>query len=219
TDASGKKMLWVRSLDSSAAARPLAGTEGAASLFWSVDSRTLGFFADDKLKTIDASGGPAIVVADAPAAAGGSWNLDGTILFVPDYRKGLYRVAASGGAPATVIEEDASKYSVYASPKFLPDGKHFLYVAGSADPALQGTYFASLEGKENRLLLRGGDRATYALGFLLYLRNSTLMAQTFDPERGQLKGDPHPVGERVLGSFGAGFFDASENGELIYQQG
>jgi eukaryotic-like serine/threonine-protein kinase len=219
SDANGRKMLWVRSLDSSAS-RLLAGTEGAASPFWSADSRSLGFFADDKLKTVDASGAPTVVVADAnaPAAAGGTWNRDGTILFVPDYRKGLYRVVASGGAPGTVIVKDASKYSVYAWPKFLPDGKHFLYLAGAADPALEGTYFASLDGKENRLLLRQFSRATYASGFLLYLRNSTLMAQTFDPERGELKGDAHPVAERVLEGLIVGFFDASENGVLIYQQ-
>jgi serine/threonine protein kinase len=219
SDASGKKMLWVRSLDSSAS-RLLADTEGSASPFWSADSRVLGFFADGKLKTIEASGSgaSAVVLADAPADAGGSWNRDGTILFVPDYRKGLYQVAASGGAPVIVIAEDASKYSVYAWPRFLPDGKHFLYAAGATDPALAGTYFASLDGKENRLLLRGGDRATYASGFLLYLRNSTLMAQTFDPERGELKGDAHSVVQRVLETFGSGVFDASENGVLIYQQ-
>jgi len=217
TDASGKKMLWTRFLDSSAS-QPLAGTEGAASPFWSADSRALGFFADGKLKTIEASGAPAVVLADAPAAAGGSWNRDGTILFVPDYRKGLYRVAASGGATVPVIELDASKYRIYLWPKFLPDGKHFLYAAGSADPALDGTHFASLDSKENRLLLRGGGCALYASGFLLYLRNSTLMTQAFKPERGEFNGDPHPLAERVVEDFSGGVFDASENGVLTYQQ-
>jgi serine/threonine protein kinase/Tol biopolymer transport system component len=217
TDANGKKMLWVRSLDSSAA-QPLAGTEGAVSPFWSADSRALGFFADDKLKTIEVSGTPAVVLAEAPAPAGGSWNRSGTILFVPNYRKGLYRVAASGGAPVTVILEDDSKYSGFAWPRFLPDGEHFLYSAGSADPALDGTHFASLDRKENRLLLRASGLATYASGFLLYVRNNILMAQTFDPERGELKGNPHPVAERVVEDSGRAPFDASENGVLIYQQ-
>ncbi len=104
-------MLWIRSFDS-LAARPLAGTEGGTSPFWSPDSRRLGFFADGKLKTLEVSGGPARVVADAPVYGGGSWNREGTLLFVPDFTKGLYQVAASGGAPVPVLELDTSKYIV-----------------------------------------------------------------------------------------------------------
>ena len=128
-DLTGKRktMLWVRSLDSPIA-RPLPGTEGASDAFWSPDNRSLGFFADDKLKTIEASGGPAVVVADAPREGGGSWNRDGTILFVPDYAKGIYQVSASGRTPAPVILPDTSKSWFYAGPRFLPDGEHFLYV-------------------------------------------------------------------------------------------
>ena len=222
-DASGKNMLWVRSFDSPTA-RPLTGTEGGSSPFWSPDSRALGFFADGKLKTLEISGGPAIVVADAQVNRGGSWNRQGTLLFVPHYPKGLYQVAASGGSPVPVLELDNSKYAFYAWPRFLPDGKHFLYWASSDDLASRGTYFASLDGKENRLLLQERISATYASGFLLYLRDRILMAQAFDPERGQLKGNAHPVADRVAsdssihGFFsGHGFFDASENGVLIYQ--
>ena len=128
-DLTGKRktMLWVRSLDSPIA-RPLPGTEGASDAFWSPDNRSLGFFAEDKLKTIEASGGPAVVVADAPREGGGSWNRDGTILFVPDYAKGIYQVSASGRTPAPVILPDTSKSWFYAGPRFLPDGEHFLYV-------------------------------------------------------------------------------------------
>ena len=106
-------------------------------------------------------------------------------------------------------------------PKFLPDGKHFLYHAHALDPASSGTYFASLDGKENRLLLKGEvPNVTYGSGYLLYLLEKTLMAQAFDPERGQLKGDAHPVAERIASdSDGIGFFDVSENGVLIYQAG
>jgi Tol biopolymer transport system component len=218
-DASGKTMLWIRSLDS-LAAHPLAGTEGAASPFWSADSQALGFFANDKLKTIGASGGPALVVAAAPVPGGGSWSREGTILFVPDYQKGLYQVAASGGTPVRVLEPDASKYFAYAWPKFLPDGRHFLYRAGTLDPAgSSAVYFASMDGKENRLLLNVNGSATYASGLLLYVRGTTLMAQTFDPERGQLKGDARPVAERIVGDVGRDFFDASENGVLVYEAG
>jgi eukaryotic-like serine/threonine-protein kinase len=214
-------MLWVRSFDS-LAAQPLAGTERGTWPFWSPDSRRLliWFSADGKLKTLEVSGGPARVVADAPTYGGGSWNREGTLLFVPDFTKGLYQVAASEGAPVPVFKLGPSKYTYYVRPKFLPDGKHFLYYAHALDPASSGTYFASLDGKENRLLLKGDIRGTYGSGYLLYLLDKTLMAQAFDPEQGQLKVDAHPVAERVASdSFGNGFLDVSENGVLIYQAG
>jgi hypothetical protein len=96
TDASGKTMLWVRSLDSFVA-QPLAGTEGAATPFWSADSRAIGFFSDDKLKTIETSGGSALVLADGPGGFGGSWNREGTILFVPGFGGGCIRWQAQAG--------------------------------------------------------------------------------------------------------------------------
>ncbi len=217
-DESGKTMLWVRSLDS-LAARALPGTEGAADPFWSADSRTLGFFAGGKLKSIEAPGGPAVVVADSGLnEAGGSWNRDGTILFVPDATKGVYKVTGAGGNPLPVIAGDPNRF--FAQPRFLPDGKHFLFVSSGSDPASRGTYFASLDGREKRLVVGGNTFAIYASGFLLYLREGTLMAQAFDPERGQLKGDqPHRVADRVgrAGDFIHNTFDASENGILIYR--
>ena len=214
-DENGKTMLWVRSLDS-LAARPLPDTEGARDPFWSADSRALGFFAGGKLKSIEAKGGPAVVVAAAPSAAGGSWNRDGTILFAADNNTGVYKVAGAGGNPLPVIAADPHKFRVFAHPRFLPDGKHFLYVSGGSDPASAGTYFASLDGRERRLVVGGNTFAIYASGFLLYFRENSLMAQAFDPQRGQLKGDPpHRVAERVAPGSRL-MFDASENGVLIY---
>jgi Tol biopolymer transport system component len=153
-DANRNTVLWVRPLDS-LAARPLAGTEGGTLSFWSANGRKLGFIVDGKLKTLELSGGPARPVGDFPRYGGGSWNREETLLFVPDAGKGLYQIAASGGAPVPVLELDKSKYSAAYAPRFLPDGKHFLYRADAFDAALSGTYFASLDGKENRLLLKG----------------------------------------------------------------
>ena len=220
-DANGKTLLWIRSFDS-LAARPLAGTEGGTWPIWSPDSRRLliWFSADRKLKTLEVSGGPARVVADAPDFGGGSWNREETLLYVPDFSKGLYQMATSGGAPVLVLEVDKSKKLGCWGPKFLPDGKHFIYNVYEGPSS--GTYFASLDGKENRLLLKGDiSNAIYSSGYLLYvLEKTTLMAQAFDPERGQLKGEAHPVAERITSDFYCmGFFDVSENGVLIYQAG
>jgi eukaryotic-like serine/threonine-protein kinase len=215
-DENGKTMLWVRSLNS-LVAHPLSGTDGARDPFWSADGRALGFFAGGQLKTVAASGEPAVAVAAAPDEDGGSWNRDGTILFVPAAGRGLFKVAAAGGDPSSVIAADPAKFTFYGAPRFLPDGKHFLYFAGSRDAASSGTYFASLDGREGRLAVRGAQ-AKYASGFLLFLRENTLMAQAFDPARGELKGDqPRPVAQRVAREYSSGLFDASENGILIYK--
>jgi len=216
-DESGKTMLWVRSLDS-LAARALPGTEEAADPFWSADSRALGFFAGGKLKSIEADGGPTVVVADCSpdAEKGGSWNRDGTILFVPDKTKGLYKVTGAGGNSLPVIAADPHKSTFFAYPRFLPDGKHFLYVSRGGDPASEGTYFASLDGKETHLVVGGNTIAIYASGFLLYYRDGSLMAKAFDTTRGQLKDPPQRVAENVAPSYYRLMFDASENGVLVY---
>jgi Tol biopolymer transport system component len=217
TDESGKTLLWVRSLDS-LEARALAGTEGAADPFWSPDGRKVGFFAGGKLKSLQASGGPAVVVAGGDLDnAGGSWNRDGTILLVPRVLNGIYKVTAAGGNPLPVIT-DFSRSRDFGHPRFLPDGKHFLYLSGGNDPALRGTYFASLDGKENHLVMAGGTFGIYAAGFLLYLNENSLMAQAFDPERGVLReSQPSRVADHVSRSADLQHctFDASEN-VLIY---
>jgi hypothetical protein len=128
----------------------------------------------------------------------------------------IYQVPASGGTPIPVIKKSKDYFCAY--PQFLSDGKHFLYFVGSSDYIHAGIYWASLNGKEDRLVLSEKTRALYASRFLLYLREGALMAQAFDPEGGQLEGDPHPVAERVADNgFFRGIFDLSENGVLVYQ--
>jgi Tol biopolymer transport system component len=215
-DDSGKTRLWIRPLDSPSA-RVLPGTEGATNPFWSPDSRMLGFFAVGTLKLINVTDGVVIQLASAPKPTGGSWNRDGTILFGPEWSQGgLYRVAAGGGTPVPVIAADGS---VLTSPKFLPDGKHFLYRRLNGAPELQGTYFASIDGKERKLLVRGSQGASYASDLLFYVRGRTLGAQIFDPLSGQLKGEPQTVAEGIATNVFSALFDVSETGVLIYQSG
>jgi hypothetical protein len=128
-DSSGKHLLWVRSLDS-VSAQPLAGTEGASFPFWSPDSRYLGFFAGEKLKKVDGAGGPVLTLCDAPNGRGGSWSRDGIIVFTPATYAPLLRISDAGGAttPATKLDESRSEAS-HRWPYFLPDGRHFLYLA------------------------------------------------------------------------------------------
>lgn len=210
----GRPELWVRPLNS-AEARPLPGTNGATFPFWSPDSRYIGYFANGKLSRIDFSGGPPVALADANY--GGTWGSDGTILFAAS-SGGIYRVAASGGTARAVTKLDVSRQEIaHRSPKFLPDGKHFLFYARSRIPEDSGTYAASVEGGQPKLILRGSSQATYApQDYLLFVRQGTLMAQPFDASKLLLTGDAAPLLEHagVNLAVGRGIFSVSGNGTL-----
>jgi hypothetical protein len=186
SDAHGQIFLWIRKLNE-LHARPIPGTDGANFPFWSADSHAVGFFSGGKLRTIPAEGGSATVVCDAPLGRGGSWNADGTILFAPTFESGLFQVPSSGGTPRVVTLLDKSKHDSHRWPLFLPDGRHFLYLAithnSPRDPN-NGIYFSSLDGKENRLLMQNDSQAAYSSGYLLFRRDTSLMAQPFNPKDG-----------------------------------
>ena len=61
------------------------------------DSLSLGFFADGKLKRVEAAGGLPQTIADSASSRGGAWNRDGVILFAPSTGVGLFRVSAARG--------------------------------------------------------------------------------------------------------------------------
>jgi len=219
----GKEQLWVRPLDS-ATAQPLGGTDGAAFPFWSPDSRDLGFFANGKLERIDTSGGPPQVLCDAGAGRGGAWGADGTILFTPEIMGGVSRVPSIGGAPIHLAKTGAEVSSMGSGrwPQFLPDGKHFLFFRYSGNATESGTFVESLDGGEPKLLVQGFSNAVYAApGYLLFIKQGTLMAQRFDAGNLRLTGDAAPIAENVVQNFIVfrSIFSASDNGLLAYEGG
>lgn len=215
----GKRLLYIRRLDSVTAHR-LNGTDDALLPFWSPDSRYLGFFSDNKLKKIEVSGGPAQTLCDARNAAGGSWNREGVIIFGLE-NNGMQRVPAAGGSPALFLKLDESrKEVVQAYPNFLPDGRHFVYQSWNGEEAIISV--SSLDGGERKPLVKNDSNAAYvAPGYLLFARNTTLMAQSFDVGKLQLGGEPFPVVEQVAYSVATGYsnFSVSNNGTLIYWNG
>lgn len=224
-DPSGKNMLWIRPLDS-VVARTLPGTEEAGFPFWSPDSHFIGFFADAKLKKIDVAGGPALDICDAQDGRGGSWSQDGVIIFSPNFREAIYRVPASGGTPVAITKiNETRKETTHRYPFFLPDGKNFLYLAGSHVTGIKSEanaiYLASLDGKVSKILLNARSNPVFAGGYLLFVRDGVLMAQRLDPSHMELEGDSVPIVEKVgydTGFF-RGIFSASGNGILAYQSG
>jgi eukaryotic-like serine/threonine-protein kinase len=223
TGADGRTVLWVRPTNA-VEARELPDTEGATFPFWSPDNRSLGFFADGKLKTIDLEGGSTQIVCDVPLGRGGAWGPGGVILFSPAPTAPLMRVSASGGTPDPVTKLDTALHTSHRWPFFLPDGKHFLYIALHHDAAKSANdtlYYASLDGGENRPLFRSQTNAVYASGFLLFGRGDQLMAQPFNPSSGTLSGEPQNVAKGVMNDTSTWHMDASasNDGLLVFGSG
>jgi serine/threonine protein kinase len=223
TGADGKAALWVRPMNL-LEARMLPSTEGAIFPFWSPDGRSLGFFAGSKLKTIDLNGGSAQVICDASLGRGGAWGPGGVILFSPSPSDPLMRVSINGGTPVPITKIDTALHTSHRWPFFLPDGKHFLYLALHHDPSKSANnelYYASLDGRENRPLFRSQANAVYADGFLLFARGNQLMAQPFDPASGKLSGEPQDLAKGIMNDASTWHMDASASsgGLLVFGSG
>jgi eukaryotic-like serine/threonine-protein kinase len=224
-DADGKTRMWVRSLDS-LEAHLLAGTEGATFPFWSADSRFIAFFASEKLKKIEASGGPPLTLCNVASGRGGTWSQEDVILFAPAVNAPIHRVSASGGTPTPVTNLDTTKgETTHRWPQFLPDGRHFLYVAGSPfglkeDPK-NAIMVGLLDSKESKFVLHTHAGAMYASGHLVFLRENTLMAQPFDTRRLELTGDAVPIADPVQEEETTihSLFSLSQDGMLAYLEG
>jgi Tol biopolymer transport system component len=218
------QQLWVRSLQESAS-RPLPGTENGARPFWSPDGRFIGFFSGAKLRKVELVSGSSLTICDAPDGRGGSWNADGTIIFSPNFRGPVFRVDATGGQPEPVTVMDASmSEGTHRYPTFLPDGRHFIYltrrtVAGT--PEDTGIWLGSLDSKERKLLTRAESNGVYASGKILFARERTLLAQSFDLDTLELTGEPAVIAKDLLVDpvFSLGVFSASQTGVLLYQAG
>jgi serine/threonine protein kinase/Tol biopolymer transport system component len=232
TGGEGGNQLWVRSLDT-LQARVVAPWNQNPVPFWSPDSRFIAFQQEGKLRKVDVAGGPPTTLCDAPTAfGGGAWSKDGVIVF-GDRAGRLMQVSAGGGVPTPLTNLDqASQETSHALPSFLPDGKHFLYLRRSSSAEKTGVFIGSVDTKpeqqDSRLLLATSAAAVYTPadskehGYLLFLRDNTLMAQPFDAARLALAGEPAPVpGAEHIGTttYGFGRFTASFNGALAYSIG
>jgi Tol biopolymer transport system component len=214
--------LWVRDVNTGAVQQ--VETERPTFPFWSPDGKNLGFFSAGKLKKVALAGGPVQILCDAAEGRGASWSPRGVIIFTPNIREPLYKVPEGGGIPEKLTE--AKSGFTHRNPYFLPDGDHFLFTyreAVGAPLATVGTgalYGASLSGEKPREILRSASNVQYSDGYLLYLRETVLVAQKFDPKSLKFSGDPTPVAEKLdywnardLAAFTAA------HGTLVYRHG
>jgi serine/threonine protein kinase len=218
---SGQSLLWLRALGSTEA-RSLDGTDGAISPFWSPDSQSVGFFAQGQLKKVGIFGGVPRTLCDAGAGQGGTWNREGLILFAPRGRPGgLFRVSAAGGTPTAVTHLDTTRQDlVHSWPRFLPDGRRFLYRIKTATDESTGIYLGSLDAQTPHTRLVDADsNPVLTPGYLLFGRDGTLFAQAFDARRARLEGEPVRVADQVVFNRNAGrlHIATSDTGVLVYR--
>ncbi len=214
----GRPRLWLRSLDD-AAARPLPGTDFAAHPFWAPDARSIGFFADLRLKRLDLDGGTVQPLARIEVGFGGTWTQEGTIYFSSGPARPIFRIADTGGAAVPVTRLQAPQTG-HRFPHLLPDGQHVLYYV-TGGPESSGVYVARVDGSDARRLFAADSAATYAAsGHLLFVRQGTLYALRFDPVTLSTVGSPFSLADRIVVNSGLGVaaISASATGLILYRQ-
>jgi Tol biopolymer transport system component len=218
--AEGATRLWLRRLDETVD-RPLTGTEDASSPFWAPDGKSIGFFADGRLKKLDLPDGVPEVVADAPSPRGGTWSAAGIIVFAPVAAGGLMSVPVGGGSPVAVVDGGPGR-GTPRWPQFLPDGRRFIfYTAAPANRSLRGIYVGSLDGEPARRIVDADGAAVFAPPhWLLLPRQGRLSALRFNPETGLVIGEPVDLAPSVAldAAVMRGAFTASTTGVLAYRE-
>jgi Tol biopolymer transport system component len=227
--ADGQSRLWIRNIDS-LESRPLAGTEGAVSPFWSPDSQFIAFGVGNRVKRMDVLGGAARTIGELQGGAGvGFWGPDGTMIVGNrGFGPGMWRIPAAGGTASLITKVDTSRQErAHGFPILLPDGNHFLYTRLSSAAENAGIFLGTLDAKPDaqgsRRISPVQSSSAYVPpagsgpGYLLFLQDRILMAQPFDARRFELGGEPVALAEQIgtLGSYG--FFSASASGTLAYR--
>jgi Tol biopolymer transport system component len=220
--ASGRpQSLWLR-LTGELEAQPLAGTEGGAYPFWSPDGRSIGFFDATSLKKMDISGGAPVVLCNLADARGGSWSGDGrTVIFASRFSP-ISRISASGGTPVEVTKLEGT-VTTHRWPEFLPDGKHFLFLAAATgiEGPSNAIAIGSIDGGPSKTIITDANEPHYVNGAILFTRRGTLTAQPFDARTLAITGDPVALREQSIESqvnFSRSTVAVSANGEsLVYR--
>jgi eukaryotic-like serine/threonine-protein kinase len=211
------QMIWLRGLaaDSSHA---LPGTENGDQPFWSPDGKSIGFFTGDKLKRIDVATGNVSTIADAPAARGGSWGSQNTIVFAPTNTVGLSMVSAGGGPLTEVTPTQAGVTDRLAW--FMPDGVNALFIRSKSE-AMSANEIMVVNTRTKAVQDIGPTSSNVQYvepGYLLYVKEATLMAQPFNARTLRVTGAAFPlVHEVTSNSFRrSAQFAAANNGTLLY---
>ncbi len=190
-----RRQVFIRRLDS-AEINPLAGTFGVQSFTWSTDSKEIAFYTDKKMKRLNLATG---VIRDLPGPSdpeGFAWGEKGTILFSTSTAGPLQAVPDSAGSSTTATKLDLTSGEIaHKSPRFCPDGKHFLFEARYSDQRL-GLQLGSL-GSDKHSSVEGALQSVCTSGatafgnknYLLEIRDESLTAREFDTSSAKLSSE------------------------------
>ncbi len=215
----GTQRLYLRPLDSSDA-RPIAGSEGADTPFFSPDGKWIGFFADGKLKKVSVNGGAASTLGVGAVARGAAWGGRGKIMFAPVSSGPLWQISEKGGTPQQLTHLAKGDIG-HVWPEVLPDGDAVLFNPRSALNTNIAVYLTET-GERRDLYQAAGASPRYASsGHLIYAQTGNLMAVPFDAERVEATGAAVPVLEGIWQSptTGAAQYSISTSGSLAYISG
>ncbi|HYM26326.1 MAG TPA: protein kinase, partial [Vicinamibacterales bacterium] len=196
----------------------LRGTDGAALPFLAPDGHAIGFFAGGMLKRVEvATASVQTISRSAAVSLGGTWSANDVIVYSD--RFGLHQIPAAGGESRLVAPLNKQFHeNSLRSPQFLPDGRHFVYVARSGRPEESGAYLGSLDAAPRRLFSTLAKIMFASPGYLLFVREGTLVAQPFDAATARLSGEAvtlaGDVNTQTVGL--AASYSVSDNGILVY---
>ena len=222
----GVNQLWLRRFDAAEPER-IPNADGLSYPFWSPDGASLGFFQDGKLRRLDLATRTTQTLADAPNGRGAAWSEDGRILFTPEGLDVLYSVPAAGG-PATPltrlhIDDSFPEEATHRFPHFIAGTESFTYVTQDPEATFHTarSYLSSLVAPDVREPIVTGLTEVYAPpGYLLFVREQTLIAQPFDEDRMQLSGAATALATHISNAYpntGSASFSVSNNGVLAYR--
>jgi len=221
TEPGKKRMLSIRSLDS-LVAQQLPGTEDAMFPFWSPDGRSVAFFTNEALRKIEPGGGAPVSLCNVAEGRGGSWSPDGQTIIFCGRNTPIMRVPAAGGSPVEITALDGA-FSSHRWPEFLPDSRHFLFLASPAgtEDVLNTICVGSIDTRMRKALVSRADDPHYWNGTLLFVRDQVLTAQRFDPKRLELSGDVVQLKEQPIETttFAKSIVSIAGDGTLLYQTG
>jgi serine/threonine protein kinase/Tol biopolymer transport system component len=218
--AGGVPRIWLRSV-AGVEPLPLTGTEGASSLFWSPDSRSLAFFAGNKLKRLDLPDGAVVPLYDVAEMIGltGTWGADGEILFASVEGDTIMSVSTSGGTPTTLVTPDRARGEVRVNwPWFLPDGRRFLYLSRLGDGS--GQLVLGERGRPSRVLLSAVSNVQWVdPNYLVFARDGMLVGQRFDLATARVVGELFSIAERIDYNYSTARaeFATSRTGNVAYK--
>ena len=224
-DSTGVTRVVVRDL-AEGWSRAINGTEGAVYPFWSWDDREVAFYDNNsQLVRAPINGGPAVRIITATNVKGGSWNSFDQIIYAPTHASSIMMVPATGGEAVEVTHLDQETgVRSHRLPFWLPDGRHFLYIAVSQsddNPDLDSmARVGDSQTGESIDLMPVQSSVQYAHGHILYLHDGLLMARPFDPDKLALTGPAVPLLDNVLAIRAAHLsaFSVGPAGVLVYMR-